>query len=184
MFKTWAFLVAAMSGTTALLGWIEPPSDAPPLRHSFADLMLAVQATIDPDESSPHFDTWRSFTVMDDPRQKGNFLTARSAEPNYHFRIDLNGRLVRMQPWNHQTRFMAEPQAVRIVLERQSAEAPMSRAQWMTIQALAFNLQGASVVTSETYPVRFDAYWSKLYGQGIQIETTPGLLEATHPSSN
>lgn len=155
-----ACLVISMTGTSVLLGWIDPSwSDrGTPTADEIRE--LAVRAVADDiDVRSPQ---WRVVEIVQvaEPAPGGIGLAAVSGGDvdDWHFRIDSSGRPIRLRRWSTQQSSPVSPSAIRIRLEPRYAGAAVDAQQRRSIEALVEAIRSALGANSKL-PVRMLSTW-------------------------
>lgn len=177
MFWTLASLAAAMTGTSAWLGWIDPSDPTATQTPSFESLMVSARLLVADDVFIEH-GNWHAVEVLAGPAASGAFLTARSADAAYDFSIDADGHLERSTRWTTRGPGDADNATIRIMVARRDRDELMTRAQWYALRALTAALQEAAGVPSPI-PVRLQSSWAKAYG----LQTNTELVLNPPPSS-
>ncbi len=176
MVRTIVCLVAAMSATSALLGWMDP-SPAVPLRPLTIETALHEARSIVAESPWIAGEPWERIEVLAGASSEAvpAFLTATASRDRHHFRVELDGRLS-----STTNRHRCEPAtddacAVRVEIARPEERQVMSRAQWNSLRALITALYEAANRANPACPVTFDETWAKLYGlePGATINVTP-----------
>ncbi len=176
MVRTIVCLVVAMSGTSALLGWMDP-SPAVSLRPLTIETALHEARSVV--AASPWIvgEPWERIEVLaGEPTEAiPAFLAATALRDHHHFRVELDGRLSRTTG-----RHRCEPAgddacSVRVEIARPEERQAMSRAQWNSLRALITALHEAANRVDPAWLVTFDEAWAKVYGlePGATIEVTP-----------
>jgi len=113
MWTTLAILAGAMTGTSALLAWMDP---TPPPAGSMSEGQSpdSVHTLIAADVPL-QWDQWDQIEVA--PSQsagRGPMMLAARASEACHFRIDESGRPSRCDPWRRQATIPGQPGVIRI----------------------------------------------------------------------
>ncbi len=169
-------LVGAMTGTSALLGWIDPSpairAEAPPLETVLRQARSLVTADVVIREAQ-----WRKIEILAGPASAGSaaYLTATAYHSTYHFHVDLEGRPTRASGWSYQHSFDEQPRAVRVQVACWKPHQPMSRAQWQSVRALIAELREAIATQGMDLPVCLEQEWAEVYGleAGTSLQITP-----------
>ena len=164
MFTTLGCLILAMSGTSALLGWIDPSNPQDPIERPFSQVLADVQ-TLVWESLDPQHSDWQRLAVIGEPpaANRTTLLAAIAGEADSHFRVAMDGGLTRTGVWIDQGVFAPDSRDVRVSLARRDAESPMTRAQWNTVRALAISLEATRAPSSPGFPVFLRAPWSAIY---------------------
>jgi len=158
------FLVAAMTGTSLLLGWMAP-STAPAAERALTTILEdARQAVVKGVVGGPR--RWHGLEVTAGPvvSLSGTLLTASSQVGGFHFEVDLLGRIVPTEHWLRQKSLPEGSDSIRIQILRQGPDHPMSRAQWDCVRALVTALREMPPHQQTDFPVQLDATWADVYG--------------------
>lgn len=178
LFKTLGCLVAAMTGTSALLGWIDPSPPIPASMPSFEVVLLEARSLVSEDFGDSNFE-WGDVEIIAGPVTRGgtSFLAATSDHADYHYRIDLDGHPYRARNWPGRAVAGVSPRAARIQVARRGPREPMSRAQWIGVQALVAALH--EVTGRSSLPVRLGESWARIYGFDPQAVLDMTALDNT-----
>jgi hypothetical protein len=165
MFKTLGCLVGAMTGTAALLGWIDPSEPLPPEPPSFDAILRDAQSLV-ADDVALHKDRWHAVKILAGAamRDSPTFLTATADRSACHFLIDDAGRTSRTAQWLRQEASHSDPGTV--------------RSQVACLQALIAAVRNVVATESATLPVRLHEEWAKAYG------LEPGATLAIPPTAS
>jgi len=178
LFKTLGCLVAAMTGTSALLGWIDPSPPIPASMPSFDVVLHEARALVSEDFGESDSE-WGDVEIVAGPvtRRATSFLAATSERADYHYRVDLDGHPYRARNWPGTAGAGVPPSAARIQVARRGPREPMSRAQWIGVQALVAALN--EVTGSSSLAVRLGESWARIYGFDPQIPLDMNPLDNT-----
>jgi hypothetical protein len=173
-------LAAAMTGTSALLGWMDPSSTSAyerPLAEILSDARQAVSSRIGVRPS-----TWRSIEVLAGPvaGRSGTLLAASLQTGEFHFQIGLDGRILPTENWIDQGFVSGKPGSVRMEIVRIEREGPMTRAQWDCVRALVTVLRESPTYHAADLPVRLDPVWTDVYGLSPDAQIHVGPLAVDH----
>ncbi|RME36764.1 MAG: hypothetical protein D6788_10905 [Planctomycetota bacterium] len=166
MFTALGCLAAAMSGTSALLNWMDPSPDRPPVVRPFETVFREVRSQVGSVVAPSLRQGWQSIAVSAPAdSSRGTLLSAVASAPDYHFRVDTDGHLIPTEAWRRQRRLADRPGVVRVVLDHEHPADPMTRAQWDCLRALALALAGGRVSASaDGVPIRLFEPWATVYG--------------------
>ena len=165
MFKTLVCLAAAMTGTSALLGWIDP---SPPIQTEilpFEKALGQARALVGADVTISQA-RWRKIEITAGPPlvDSAAYLTAKADQARYHFHVDLEGQTTRASNWPRQRFFDEQPRTVRVQVACRKAHHPMSRVQWQSVQALIAALHEIAASEGVALPVHLETGWAEVYG--------------------
>ncbi len=181
MFKTLGCLVGAMTGTAALLGWIDPSEPLPPEAPPF-DVILRDAQSLVSDDVALHKDRWHAVKILAGPvtSDSPTFLAATADRSKCHFLIDDRGRTSRTARWLRQEASLSDPGTVRIQVARggEKTRQAMTRTQWRCLQALIAAVRNVAAAESAALPVRLHEEWAKAYG------LEPGATLAFPPTAS
>jgi hypothetical protein len=165
LFKTLGCLVAAMTGTSALLGWIDPSPPISPEAPSLDAVMAEARLLIAQETSGI---PWSDVQIVASPvtPEGPSYLAASAGRDDCDFRVGLDGRPSRVRTGILNPVTEKHPEAARIQVVRRSLNAPMSRAQWVCVQALVAAMGEA--VGDRPIPVRLGEAWARIYGMDAQ----------------
>ena len=183
MWKTLGFLVAAMTGTSVLLGWMDPSprpvSDAPSPSEieRWARLVVGVESGIDLQTGR-----WDDIEIVPAPGSPagGSMLAAGHGSTSYHFHVDRRGRPTRAKRWREQAATDGLPHTVRIEVAPLAGAQPLSTVQCFCVRALVAALNDALASGGPSLPVRLPPAWEDV----IDIERAMGelLSSVTRPA--
>ena len=144
MYKTLGCLAGSMTGTAALLGWIDPSPSIPTPVLSQEEL-LAVARSLVFDDVTIRPMQWRSVEVVEAPsmRSPGVALAADADRSECHFYIDDHGRPSRAGRWGDQLAPSDAPHTIRIEVSHSDGRPFPSSAQVNSLQALFDSIEGA-----------------------------------------
>ncbi len=157
MFKTLACLVFAMTGTGALLGWMNPSHEriTPSLRLD--DVVWAAQSAVHNGVTMIP-DRWQQVTVSMGEGfgapANGRPLTATGVPEDAHFYVDSAGRPVPTRNWRRQDSFAAGPGTIRIWVAHSTPGGPIAKIQWLCAKALIAAINEQITPTGRTLEVR------------------------------
>ncbi len=162
MYKTLACLAAAMTGTSILLGWMDPsklPSAEPPTP---LEISLWTDLAVGRPSSTGNRDgRWQAIEVVGTPAPawEGAMLAARGAGASYHFFVDRQGRPSRSKLWHEQEDVADNPRTVRISVAPNGGDAAASAAQRLCIEGLLEALGSTLAGGENQLPVQFARLW-------------------------
>lgn len=151
MFKTLVCLVGSMTGTAALLAWMDPSApltaEAPPF-----EVLLGEARSLVTDDVVVLEDRWDDVEILAGPGRtaSASFLTARAdiggapRNSEHHFHVDLKGRASRTPRWSRQEGSTDGKRTVSIRVMPADPDQPMSRVQWNSVRALITALSKAT----------------------------------------
>ena len=181
MFKSIMCLVAAMTGTSVLLGWIDPaPSPTIPVLSAAQIRGLAVKAVSDAD--FVRHDQWRSVEVLAVSAipARSRRLAAATTRTDHHFRVDVNGRPSSTHAWIRQLASATPPTAVAIQVVRRGQNQPMTPPQWNCVRELIIELSDRLGSDNPQLPVRLHDDWADAYS--VIPETALHLTPPSNPA--
>ena len=154
--KTLACLVGAMTGTTTLLGWIDPSHLVPPEVLAPGELVLLARSVVG-DPGRIDVDQWDEVEVSTGagPTRMGRLLATRADPAHYHFYIDTAGRPVHTSRWQEQEAAWPGSKAVRIEVANRGAGLPWNAAQMRCVQVVVSVLNEALGAHETGIPVRW-----------------------------
>jgi len=155
MCKTLGCLVAAMSGTAALLGWMDPSAS----RYTFPMLpneIVQLARSRVMDGIVIHEEQWLDVEVSTAPERilGSSMLAAPTGSAGWHFCIDRNGYLYRGAAWLDQRVAAWAPGTVRILVLEPDDGQIVSSAQLFCAQALVSALNAALGARDTLLPIR------------------------------
>lgn len=163
-----------MTGTSALLGWIDPSPPIPASMPSFDVILCEARSLVSVDLGDSGSE-WGNVEIVAGPVTRGatSFLAATHDRADYHYRVDLDGHPYRARNWPGPAAAGVSSSAARIQVARHGLREPMSRAQWIGVQALVVALH--EVTGSSSLPVRLGESWARIYGFDPQavLDMTP-----------
>jgi hypothetical protein len=173
VWKTLACLVAAMTCTSAFLGWLDPS------RHLLSDALpeqeivrLARSAVLD--DVVIRGDQWREVEIAASAGTSARpMLSAVADRSDVHFFVGADGRAMRADRWRAQRGLAGAPRTVRVGVFCRVEGEPMTAGQWLCVRELLTALN--EVVTPSGYdlPVRLGKGWEAAYGvehgSGLQL---------------
>ncbi len=166
IFKTLGWLAAAMTGTTALLGWIDPSAPIPSDLPSAARFVPLARALVI-DGVSADLHAWNNVEILTGPSESaiGRLLSATTGPPSadFHFHVDHHGRPFRTHLWHTQQTLADSPLTVRIQVSNLGGGQPMSAVQRNSVRALVGALNEALARGDPALSVRLDDHWSATY---------------------
>ena len=154
--KTLACLVGAMTGTTTLLGWIDPSHLVPPEGLAPGELVLLARSVVG-DPGRININQWEEVEVTtgSGPTGTGRLLAARSHPSHYHFHIDAAGRPVHTSRWQEQQSAWPGSKVVRIEVADRGAGLPWNAAQMRCVQVVVSVLDEILGDPETDLPVRW-----------------------------
>jgi hypothetical protein len=164
MWKTLACLVAAMTGTAAFLGWLDPSQ--PPVSNTlpYGELIRLARSAV-ADGVEIHGGQWREVEIGADSVAAGRPLLSATVDGGeWHFFVGPDGRPVRGDRWRDQRAPAGSPHTVRIQVSRPPDGERISPAQWRCVRALVAVLSEAVSTDVPSLPVRLGEGWAKTYG--------------------
>ena len=164
MLKTLGCLAVAMTGTSGLLGWIDPSPPLPADALSSNEVVSLARA-VAADGLTLREGRWDKIEIVSDPVSgvSAPFLTATTRRSTCHFVIDLEGRPSRTAKWTRQEAAARDPRAISIRVARRAEDQPMSRTQWQCVRALASVLSEGTRAKENTLPVLLKEHWAETY---------------------
>lgn len=163
MWKTLGCLVVAMSGTVAMLDWMDPvrPPLTPqiPLNELFQLAHRAVTSDV-----VIRRDRWADVDVVPARTLQGRMLTATSAGPAWHFLVDADGYPASGGRWRAQEAVADAPGTVRILVAGGSGDLPMTAQQLTCVRALIMALSDVAGSGETSLPVHLHESFAELYG--------------------
>ena len=173
MLKTLVCLAVAMTGTSGLLGWIDPSPPLPADALS-SDEVIRLARAVATDGLTLREGRWDKIEIVPGPVSgvSAPFLTATASRTRAHFVIDLEGRPSRTAKWTRQEAAAKDPRAISIQVARWNDGQPMSRAQWRCIRALASALNDSTSRSDKLLPVLLEKRWAETYAlkPGAQLD--------------
>lgn len=166
MVKTLACLVGAMTGTTTLLGWIDPSRPVPPEMLAPGELVLLARSVVgDPERID--VDQWEEVEVTTGAglTRTGRLLAARGGPAHYHFYIDAAGRPVHTSRWQEQQAVWPGSKVVRIEVANRGAGLPLNAAQMRCVQVVVSVLNEVLGGPKTGIPVRWGKGGSGLFNR-------------------
>jgi hypothetical protein len=154
MWKTLGCLVVAMTGTSAMLGWMDPTSDGAAVVVTEFEITALVRESVDSGFSA---DTepavWREVEISPGRSMPtaGSLLAARRGPLNYHFYVDRFGRPMKTVHWRRQQAVAGRRGVIRIQVEPTAQDATISAAQRYCVRQLIETLSVS--LTSEEAPL-------------------------------
>ncbi len=163
--KTLVCLVGAMTGTTTLLGWMNPSQSFPPEELTSGDLIHVARSVVD-DDVRIDAGLWEEVEVLTsiDPGAMGPFLAAHADRGDYHFYIDGNGRPVRTGRWRRQQPSPLRPNAIRIEVASRGDSLLLTSAQLRCLRAIVAVLSESLGYAGAELPVRWGQDGRKDHG--------------------
>jgi hypothetical protein len=106
---------------------------------------------------------WRGVRIVAGPVTTGasSYLAASAGQAECEFRVDVNGQPSRVRASLLEPALGVYPSAARIQVVRRGPDEPMSRAQWVGVQALIAAMGEA--VAGQPIPVRLGEAWARIY---------------------
>lgn len=149
MVKTLMALIAAMTGSAGLLGWLDPGRrEWRPLESEAAIKARVDEAIQQGVQVRPG--TWNVVEVVAKRNDsQGVLLASQVLEPDAHFQIDVQGGVMRLPLWTEQRPALASAtEAIRIRVIQSSASTELLEPQKLALQVL---LEGLNAhVTGKT----------------------------------
>ena len=164
MLKTLVCLAVAMTGTSGLLGWIDP-SPLLPADALSSDEVISLARVVATDGLTLREGRWDKIEIVSDPVSgvSAPFLTATTSRSMCHFVIDLEGRPSRTPKWTRQEAAAKDPRAISIRVARRDEGQPMSRTQWQCVRALTSALSDSTSRSDKLLPVLLEKRWAETY---------------------
>ncbi len=163
MVKTLAYLVVAMTGTSMLLGWLDP--SLPPSAGALSnDVIIHLAREAVTQDVEILGDEWAEVRVGLDARTlSSTLLAAPAGRADWHFLVGVDGRPSRAVTWQSQEQVPGSPHVVHIHVVEAIDGGLVSSAQWLCVRALIASLDRAAGQGGETLPVQFDDSIDRLY---------------------
>lgn len=161
MFKTLACLATAMTGTAALLGWMNQSQAFRTEGMSQEQLLQQAQSAVR-DDVPIRRGVWTDVTVVTEPMalSSGTLLAATGESGDWHFRIDPDGRSWRGASWSDQQFVPGYAHTVRIHVP-QVAGDEMLPDQLFALRALLGMLNEVAARRGTTLPVLIHPFDAK-----------------------
>lgn len=168
-----------MTGTSALLAWMDPSSPVPTETLPY-DEVLRLANSIVADDEVIRSDKWRNIEILAGPVSGDSraFLTAVAGRAECDFLVDLEGRPSRTTRWTQRQLSASPRQTVRIQVARWQEHRLMTRAQWRCVRALSVALQEVIGPQGSPLPVRLHEDWARAYG--VDADTPLDLAPSDH----
>ena len=165
MFKALGALVLAMSGVSALLSWLDPTSAVPPSVASAEELFALVRSVV-LDGIEVESARWQAIEIVGAPlgTAPGRLLRAAPDRRESHFAVDHLGHPRRLARWREQSAVASSPNTVCIEVVQPDSGAPMTAAQWASLQALIVTINEEIRPTGSSLPIRLAKDWAQAYG--------------------
>jgi hypothetical protein len=180
MIKTLSFLALAMTGTSALLAWIDP---SPPLPTSSlsSDQLADLGQSLVADGITLREGRWDKIEILaGSPADvTGSYLTATSRSTT-HFLVDLEGHPTRTPNWTRQEAAGGDQNSICIEVARRDDLGGMSRVQWEAVQGLVSALHACGTDGSGHLPVLLQGGWAIAYGLEPGTRLDLARRETTH----
>jgi hypothetical protein len=163
MLKTLVCLAVAMTGTSGLLGWIDPSPPLPADALS-SDEVIKLARAVATDGLTLREGRWDKIEIASGPISgvSAPFLTA-TTQRTCHFLIDVQGRPTHTAKWTRQEAAAKDPRAISIRVVRRAEDQPMSRAQWQCIRALASAVSDSTSRNDRLLPILLEKRWAETY---------------------
>ena len=164
-------LVLAMTGTSAMLGWMAPTptrgQTAPDRQYVDQLIRLARSAVTDDVVVLPG--RWHKIDVMADPQADpdGRLLAAKAGSAPWHFYVDRDGRAARASSWREQRAPSGFPHTVRIQVATAREGSAATLVQWLGVRALIATLNETVSVDRTALPVTFPHTWDRIHDTGL-----------------
>lgn len=163
MWKTLGYLVAAMSGTVAMLDWMDPVR--PPLVAQIPlDEVLQLAHRAVTSDVVIRRDRWADVDVVPARTIQGRMLAATSAGPAWHFLVDTDGHPAPGGRWRAQEAVADAPGTVRILVAGAGGDLPMTAQQLTCVRALVMALSDVAGSGKTSLPVHLDESFAEFYG--------------------
>jgi len=175
MLRTLGVLVVSMTGTAALLSWIDPSPAATGPTVSIEELVDAARTAVT-ERTRPIRGRWAGVQLQAQPASTGaeRLLTAQAAIEDVHFTVDENGRCISSELW-HRQGFAPDGQPdIRVRIVQTANGEPMSTVQWIGVRALMGALD--SVLGNENdLAVSLEPTFGDVYGlePGTVVQVQP-----------
>jgi len=150
MYRSLGGLSVAMTGTAAVLAWMDPSIPSHEAELSPAELARWADAVVTEDVKLAA-GVWGEIEVLaDESLTSRAMLAAGLVDSGAHFHVDAFGRLSRTSAWEVQTPADGNRPSIRIVVSLPRETQRLSGRQWSSIQALLRSLDATGVLP--TYP--------------------------------
>lgn len=158
MLKTFACLVASMTCTATLLGWLDPSEPLPDDTHTYQDIIRLARVAV-ADGVVIRSDRWLDVEIAADNSSStvSTLLAARTDSRRRHFLIDSEGKVTRSSRWEDQRGQPPAPHAVRIELAAIDGNGSVSHAQRLSIRALLLAINESLSSDGSVLPVHLQA---------------------------
>jgi len=172
-----ACLAAAMTCTTALLGWLDPSARITaivPDEQYLDDVAREAQYVV-ADNVAIDADRWVEIelTTKEASVSGGRLLVATTDSTPWHFLVDHNGRLTRGARWRDQRPAEKMPGKVLIQVSVFRENDPLAPSQWVGVRALVAGLNEALGTASTPLPVRLPPEHRRARGASRWLTTNP-----------
>lgn len=163
MFKTLGCLAAAMTGTAAFLGWLDPSPLVAMDALSVEQIGQWAQSAV-ADDVSIRAGQWLEVAIAAEPAAlaSGSLLVATADNGDWHFHVGIDGRVWRGQRWNRQESAPGFPHMIRIQAPPVSRVHPLSPRQWCGVRALIASLNETVTTPGSFLPVRLPQGWERM----------------------
>ncbi len=170
MWKTLACLVAAMTSTTLLLGWMDPSQSLTRAAPSSAEMVHMARTVVDAD-LGVHLGQWTEIEVVTGRPQPTSraMLAAGGQSRKCHFFVDRDGCPLRARWWRDQQAPADAPQTVRIEIA-QPRGGVISLAQKLCVRSLIAALNETLIPEGGLLSVRLPRNWGTA---SVDREETP-----------
>lgn len=172
-----ACLAAAMTCTTALLGWLDPSSQFAAIvpDEQYLDKVAREARYVVADNVAIDADQWVEIelTTKVASASGGRLLVATTDSTPWHFLIDHTGRLTRGARWRDQRPAEKMPGKVLIQVSVVREDDSLAPAQWVGVRALVAGLNEALGTASAPLPVRLPPEHGQARGASRWLNTDP-----------
>lgn len=171
MFTTLGLLAVAMTSTAALLSWLDPSLDVNANSLPSETIMELARAAVAQDvvvqrgrwheievapDEVPGYSTMLS-AVSSSAASGSSPNRDRGMVPQWHFRIDSDGRPTRGVCWLDQQQVDGPSDAIRIALLTKSLqESSVTTAQWFCLRVLVAEINQRAAASDKPLPVIVD----------------------------
>jgi len=176
MWKTLGCLVVAMTGTSALLGWMDPsPENSAQVVTDFEIVSLARESVESGFSADIDVGQWHEVEIAPVVRRPiaDSLLAARRSPLDYHFYVDRSGRPLKTVHWRRQQALTGRPGIIRIEVESPGPGEPNSQAQQFCVAQLVDTLAGFLHIERDSLAVHWPDVWEPQSASHTPVAAVP-----------